>query len=131
MTPKNILTAVVLLVAPLLSSAKDKNYKYTYKASCNCIISSGNPKGIEQVTVYTYKDDPDVHMVMGYYHANGPAPADTLSLTDFSPKKFQCYPCVTLQTGVNYVLYFPGKPEMERVEVKFHKSEKGAIVIDK
>jgi hypothetical protein len=116
---------------PVLSQAKGHNYKYVYKPACNCFISKNNPNGIERVVVATYTSDPDVHMTVGFHHTYTPEKTDTVSLTDFSPRHFQCQPCAVIQPGVKYVLYFEGKPGMDQVEVKLHKDEKGKVVIDK
>lgn len=122
---------VLALLLPILSGAKEHNYKYIYKSSCNCILSKDNPKGMEHVSIATYETDPDVHHIVGYYASTSASPVDTFSLTDFSPKKMQCYPCMVMSPGTKYVFYFPGKDDMDQAELKLHKEEKGGIVIDK
>jgi len=121
----------LFLLMPFLSQAKGHNYKYVYKAACKCIISKDNPAGIETLTVATYDKDPDIHMTIGFHHTFGTEKTDSISLVDFSPKHFTCQPCATIQPGIKYVLYLQGKPEMDQVEIKLHKDDKGEIVIDK
>lgn len=122
----------IMLLLPAMSHAKKvHNYKYVYKEGCNCFISKDNPAGIEQVTISSYNNDPDVHVNIGFYHVNSSAKVDSFSLADFSPKHFGCQPCATIQPGINYVIYFMGKPGMDQVEFRIHKDEKGKITVEK
>jgi hypothetical protein len=109
---------LIILTLAFFNSANaqsKKNYKYQYKEKCNCIVSKNNPAGIEKITVGVYTTDPDVHQLVGYYNKLAKGKVDTFHLDTFSPKDFQCYPCVTLMPSTNYVFYFPGKDDMDEV----------------
>jgi hypothetical protein len=123
-------TALALfMMLPFLSFAKkDHNYKYTFNASCKCIINKDNPKGIEQVTIASYENDPAVHSIVGYYHGTSATRVDTFSVVDYSPKSFSYYPfAFNFEANKKYVFMLPGKPDMDQVEILLTKDDKGVI----
>jgi len=123
---------VVFILAFTTAFARNKgdkhNYKYEFKASCNCIISKDNPAGIEEVSIFPYETDPDIHEHnAGYYAKNSKEIVTQFSLTDFSPKDFGCQPCFSFITDKKYVFVFKGKPDKDEVSVKLYKDSKGEI----
>ena len=126
-----LLSMLVLLVTAA-NGQSGHNYKYQYKASCKCIISKDNPAGIEQVSVFPYKTDPDVHEHnCGFYGKTATTKVDTFSLKDFSPKDFSCYPCMSFQPNTKYAFCFPGKDDFSSVTVCIVVDEKGEIKEEK
>ena len=118
----------LLAISIGLRAQSGHNYRYIYNAACKCIISKDNPIGIDEISVFPYLTDPDVHEHgVGYYEKVAKTKVDTFSIATFSVNNFTCYPCMNFEPGKKYAFVFHGKDDLGPVTVCFSVNDKGEI----
>ena len=120
--------AIMMMVVCMNANAKEpKNYKYQFKAECNCIVSKNNPTGITKMTVYSYTNDPLIHDLAAYYGLQTKDKVDTFSFANVNPTQYICYPCLNIQPNSKYVFYLPGKDDMDEVMILLKTDDKKVV----
>jgi hypothetical protein len=118
----------LVLLSCLFISCAPKNYKYAFKSSCNCIVSKNNPAGIEEVSVFPYDKDPEIHEHnAGYYSKTSQNVVKQFNLLTFNPADFSCNPCLSFVPDKKYVFMLKGMPGKDDVSVKVYKDKMGVL----